>query len=83
MNMLLNVYIHLHPQEEYHTSSSEGTTKFTHLALANSQKIPTKIDKNGAIAKVRILVEKVILYYKAFKDRVISKEMPVLLLILC
>ena len=67
MNVLLNVYIHLHPQEEQRTSSSEGTTKFAHLALANSQKTPTKINKNGAIAKVRIL-EKVILYYKAFKD---------------
>ena len=29
--------------------------------IANSQRTPTKINKNGAIAKLRILVEQVIL----------------------
>ena len=29
--------------------------------IANSQKTPTKINKNGGIAKVRILVDQVIL----------------------
>ena len=28
--------------------------------IANSQKMPTKINKNGAIAKVNILVEQVL-----------------------
>ena len=34
---------------------------YTPDTTANSQKMPTKINKNGAIAKVRILVEQVIL----------------------
>ena len=34
---------------------------YTPDIIANSQRTPTKINKNGAIAKVRILVEQVIL----------------------
>ena len=34
---------------------------YTSGTIANSQMMPTKINKNGAIAKVRILVEQAIL----------------------
>ena len=53
--------IHLCPQEEYSVPLfSEGTIKCTRLA-PNSQRTPTKINKNGAISKVSVLVEQVIL----------------------
>ena len=56
---------------------------YTSGTIANSQMTPTKINKNGAIAKVRVLAEQVILainYLKTFK--MIFNEMPILLLIL-
>ena len=63
------------------TSSSWGNM-YTPGFIANSQRTTTKINKNGAIAKVRISVELEI-NYKAFKTfRIISNEMPVLLLLL-
>ena len=34
---------------------------YTSGTIANSQRMPTKINKNGSIAKVNILVEQVIL----------------------
>ena len=34
---------------------------YTPGTIGNSQKMSTKINKNGAVAKVRILVEQVIL----------------------
>ena len=60
MIALLNVYIYLCPQEEECTSSSRGHSKiYTPGTIANSQtdRVPTKINKNGAVAKVGILVE--------------------------
>ena len=57
---------------------------YTSGTIANSQMTPTKINnKNGAIAKVRVLVEQVILainHLKTFK--MIFNEMSILLLIL-
>ena len=53
---------HLSPQDEECTSSSWGNSKtYTPGTIANSQRTPIEINKNGAIAKVRILVEQVIL----------------------
>ena len=52
--------VYLCPQEEDCTSSSRGCSKiYTSGTLANSQtdRAPTKINKNVAIVKVRILVE--------------------------
>ena len=52
--------VYLCPQEEDCTSSSWGNSKIcTSGNLANSQtdRAPTKINKNVAIVKVRILVE--------------------------
>ena len=52
--------VHLCPQEEQRTSSSWGHNKmYTPGTMANSQtdRTPTKINKNGAVAKVRLLVE--------------------------
>ena len=40
---------------------------YTPGSIANSQRTPTKINKHGPIAKVRTLVEQVILK-KGFKD---------------
>ena len=54
--------VHLCPQVEECISSSWGDSKmYTPGTIANSQRIPNKINKNGAIAKVRILVKQVIL----------------------
>ena len=54
--------VHLYPQVEECISSSWGDSKmYTPGTIANSQRIPTKINKNGAIAKVRILLKQVIL----------------------
>ena len=55
--------VHLCHQEEQWTSSSWGDNK-TYLpgAIANSQMMPTKINKKGAIDKVRILGEQLILW---------------------
>ena len=39
---------------------------YTPGIIANSQKTQTKVNKNGAIAKVKFLWNK--WYYKAFKD---------------
>ena len=50
--------VHLCPQvEECISSSWEDSKMYTPDTIANSQRIPIKINKNGAIAKVRILVE--------------------------
>ena len=55
-------YLHLRPQEEESTSFSWGDSKmYTLGTIVNSQRTPTKINKNGAIAKVRIFVEQAIL----------------------
>ena len=54
---------------------------YTSGIIAGLQMVPTKINKNGAIAKVRILVFDTIRQLKTFK--MISNEMPILLLILC
>ena len=54
--------VHQCTQEEECTSSYCGDSEmYTPGTIANSQRIPTKINKNGAIAKAIILVEKVIL----------------------
>ena len=52
--------VYLCPQEEECTSSSWEYCKiYTAGIIANSQagRIPAKINKNGAVVKVRILVE--------------------------
>ena len=58
---------------------------YTPGTIANSQteRTPTKRNNNGVVAKVRILVElrDTIRHLNTF--RVISNEMPVLLLIFC
>ena len=54
--------VHLCPQVEQCISSScGGSEMYTPGTIANSQRLPTKINKNGAFAKVRILVKQVIL----------------------
>ena len=47
--------------EECISSSWGESEMYTSGITVNSQRMPTKINKNGAIAKVRILVEEVIL----------------------
>ena len=47
--------------EECIFSSWGESEMYTSGITVNSQRMPTKINKNGAIAKVRILVEEVIL----------------------
>ena len=52
--------VYLCPQEEECTSSSWGHSKiYTLGTMANSQtgRVPIEIDKNGAVVKVRILLE--------------------------
>ena len=50
--------VHLRPQEEECTSSFWRYSKlYTPGTIANPQRVPTKINKEGAIAKVRIFVE--------------------------
>ena len=54
--------VNLCPQKEECISSSRGDNRiYTPGIIGNSQRTPTKINKNGAVAKVRILVEQVIL----------------------
>ena len=54
--------VYLCPQEEYCTSSSwEDNKMYISGTIANSQRTPTKVDKNGTIAKVRIFAEQMIL----------------------
>ena len=54
--------VHLCPQVEQCISSSCGGSKmYMPGTIANSQRLPTKINKNGAFAKVRILVKQAIL----------------------
>ena len=53
-------WVYLYPQEEECTSSSwEYCKTYTPGIIGNSQadRIPTKLNKNGAAVKVRILVE--------------------------
>ena len=60
MIMLLNVYIYTCPQEEQCTSSSWGYSKiYTPGTTANLQtdRVLTKINKNGTAVRLRILVE--------------------------
>ena len=78
--------VHLCPQEEECTFSSWGDSKMkTPGTIANSQTdmMSTKRNNDGAVAKVRVLVElrDTIRHLKTF--RVFSNEMPVFLLILC
>ena len=54
--------VHLCPLEEEGSSSSwEDSKMYTSGTITNSQRTPTKINKNGAIVKVRVLVEQAIL----------------------
>ena len=56
-------YVHMCPQEEACTSPSWGYSKmYITDFIANPQRTPTKINKNGiiGIAKVRVLAEEVI-----------------------
>ena len=66
--------VYLPSQEEECTSSSWGDSRmYTSGSKTNSQGIPNETNKNGAIAKVIILVEKVTLrYLKTF--RIVSNE---------
>ena len=59
MNVLLNEYICTLKKNSL-PLLPEGGIKFPGN-IANLQRAPTKINKNGAIAKVRILVGQVIL----------------------
>ena len=62
----------------------EGTVKCTHLApLANSQRTPAEINKNGAIAKIKNFsgTSGTIRHLNTFT--IISNEMRVLFLVLC
>ena len=57
--------VYLCPQEEECTSSSWGQSKISSPGtIANSQtdRAPTEIKRNGAVVKVRTLVELEILY---------------------
>ena len=54
MNVQLNVYIFTLRKMSVNKMYIPGT-------IANSQRTPTKINKNGGIAKVRVLVEQDIL----------------------
>ena len=57
-------YLRLFPQEEECTSSSWGDSKmYTSGSIANLQKMLTEINKSGALAKIRILVEIVTVKY--------------------
>ena len=56
--------VHLCPQEEECTSSSWGHSKMYApgtIIKSQTDRMTTKINKNGAVAKVRIFVELVIL----------------------
>ena len=54
--------VHLCPPEEEHIFFSWGDSKMcTPSTIANSQRIPNKRNKSGDFAKVRVLVEQVIL----------------------
>ena len=60
MIVLMNVYIYVCPQEEECTFSSWGHSKiYTPGTVANPQtdRVPTEINENGAVVKVRTLVE--------------------------
>ena len=56
-------YVNLSSQEEEWIASSwrAGVQLYTPSIIANSQRTPTGINKDGAIAKVRILVEQMII----------------------
>ena len=77
--------VHLCPQEEDCTSFSLGHSKIYTpgtIAISQRDRTPTKINKNGAVTKVRISgTRDTIRHLRTF--RVISNEIPVLLLILC
>ena len=50
--------VHLFPQEEECTSSSQGDSKmYTTSSSANSQRMLNEINKSDAIAKIRVWVE--------------------------
>ena len=54
--------VHLCPQKEECIFSFWGDSKlYTSGPVETSHKTPTKLNKNGAVAKVRILVKQVIL----------------------
>ena len=47
--------VHLFPQEEECTSSSQGDSKmYTSSSSANSQRTLTEINKSGVLVKIRI-----------------------------
>ena len=55
MNVLLNMYICALRKNSVPLSLFEGTIKmYTHGTILNSNRTSTKINKNGAIAEVRI-----------------------------
>ena len=50
--------VHLFPQKELYISSSWGDSKvLTSVSIANSQRMPTEINKSSAIAKIKIWVK--------------------------
>ena len=56
--------VHLFPQQEECTSSSWGDSKmYKSGSIANLQKMLAEINKGGALAKIRILVEIVTVKY--------------------
>ena len=59
MIVLLNVHIYACPQEEECTSSRAYSKIYTPGTIANLQtdRALTKINKNGAVDRLRILVE--------------------------
>ena len=67
------------PSRIVHLFFLRDSKMYTPGTIANSQRTSTKI-KNGAITKVRILVEQVVLLRYVNTIRVIANEMPVLLL---
>ena len=84
MIVLLNVYIYALRKKSAHSSSWGHSKIYTPGTIANSQsdRAPTRIIKNGAVVKVRILVKLGILYMTHLKTfRVIFNEMPVFFLI--
>ena len=83
MNVSMNLYICA--LKSYSASLlPEGTNKmYTTGITANSQRISTKISENSSVAKIKNFSGRsdTIRHLKIF--RIISNEMPVLLLILC
>ena len=64
MIVLLNMYIRALRKKSAPLLQRGHSKMYTPSTIANSEtdRMPTKINKNGAVAKVRILVELGILY---------------------